>query len=228
MQLPEGFGGETAVFPITFTDHRQCRRLDTSHRVGSASGCDGQCLRSVYPHQPVGFTSGFGGMVKVVILASVFKMFQSLTDSLVRQAAYPQTHERDRTADIMIEVSEYQLTLAAGIGRHNNLLAVLEQSGNDFYLGDHAAVRLVSFFRPYLSGNKREGFGNDGQIAAYKAVQVVFFRHGGLDKMSECPCHIITVSGQITFLSLAGTHDAGDFTCHTGLFCYDCFHTDLF
>ena len=51
-------------------------------------------------------------MVKVVILASVFKFFQSLTDSLVCQAAYPQTYERDRTADIMIEVSEYQLTLA--------------------------------------------------------------------------------------------------------------------
>ena len=70
--------------------------------------------------------------------------------------------------------------------------------------------------------------GDDGQVVTDKAAYAVAVGHGELDKMPECPCHGIAASLEITFLSLCRAHDAGDFTCHTGLLCNDCLHVELF
>ena len=59
---------------------------------------------------------------------------------------------------------------------------------------------------------------------AGKLVNILRLKLDGLVLLANVGKHYQLTSDA----SIAGTHDAGDFTCHTGLFCYDCFHTDLF
>ena len=228
MELPERFHRKTAVFPIACAHHRQRGRLHSSDGVRAVSGGDGECLRAVDAHKPVGFAPCFGGKIEVVILASRFEVAQSLADSLVGERAYPQAYERRGTSDIMVKVSEDKLTLASCIGRHDDLLAFLEKTGDDFYLRHHTAVGLVAFLCLFLTGNEREGFGNDGQVVTDEAAYAVAVGHGKLDEVPERPCHGIAASLEISFLSFCRTHDAGDFSCHGWLFCNDCLHADYF
>ena len=127
----------------------------------------------------------------------------------------------------MVEVSEDKLTFASCIGRHDDLFAILEKTADDFYLRHHAAVRLVAFLRLFLTGNEREGSGDDGQVVADEAAYAVAVGHGKLDEVSERPCHGVAASLEISFLSLCRAHDAGDLTCHGWLFCNDCLHAVL-
>ncbi len=127
----------------------------------------------------------------------------------------------------MVEVSEDKLTLASGIGRHDDLFAFLEQAGDGFYLRHHAAVRLVALLRLYLTGDEREGVGDDGQVVTDKAAYAVTVGHGKLHEVSERPCHGVAASLEISFLSLCRAHDTGDLTCHRRLFCNDCLHIFL-
>ena len=127
----------------------------------------------------------------------------------------------------MVQVAEDKLTLASRVGRHDNLFAFLEKTGDDFYLRHRAAVGLVALLRLFLTGNEREGFGDDGQVVTDKAAYAVAVGHGKLDEVSERPCHGIAASLEISFLSFGRAHDAGDFTCHGWLFCNDCLHVDL-
>ena len=228
MELPEGFWSETAVFPVTFAHHSQCGGLHTSDGVCAVSGGDGECLRAVDAHEPVRFAPCFGGKKEVVILASVFEVTQSFTDGLVGKRTYPEADERGGTSDIVVEVSEDKLSFAPGIGRHDDLLASVEKAGDDLDLRRHAAVGLVALLRLGLTGDDREGFGDDGQVVTDKAAYAVAVGHGELDKMPECPCHGIAASLEITFLSLCRAHDAGDFTCTLGfsvmiVFMLNCF-----
>ena len=110
MELPEGFGRETAVFPVTFTHHSQCGGLHTSDGVCAVSGGDGECLRAVDAHEPVGFAPCFGSKVEVVVLVARFKVSQALPDGLVGKRAYPKADERGGTSDIVVEVSEDKLS----------------------------------------------------------------------------------------------------------------------
>ena len=127
----------------------------------------------------------------------------------------------------MVEVAEDKLSLASGIGRHDDLFACVEQSFDDFYLRHHAAVGLVTFLRPDLTGDERECVGNNREVVTDKSAHAVAVGHGKLNEVSECPCHGIAASFEISFLSLCRAHDAGDFTCHGGLFCNDCLHVFL-
>ena len=111
MELPEGFGRETAVLPVAFTHHRQRGCLHPSDGIRAVSGGDGECLRAVDAHEPVGFASRFGGEVEVVVFAAVFEFSQSLADSLVGERADPQAHERSGTTRIVVEVAEDKLSL---------------------------------------------------------------------------------------------------------------------
>ena len=63
MELPEGFGREAAVLPVAFTYHSQRWCLHPPHGVCAVSGGDGESLRAVDAHEPVGFASRFGGEV---------------------------------------------------------------------------------------------------------------------------------------------------------------------
>ena len=112
MELPERFHRETAILPVTCAYHRQRGCLHPSDGICTVSGSDGECLRAVDAHKPVGFAPCFGGKIEVVILASRFEVAQSLADSLVGERAYPQAYERRGTSDIMVEVSEDKLTFA--------------------------------------------------------------------------------------------------------------------
>ena len=128
----------------------------------------------------------------------------------------------------MVEVSEDKFTLTPCIGRHDDLLAFLEKTGDDFYLRHHAAVGFVALLRLFLTGNEREGSGDDGQVVADEAAYAVAVGHGKLDEVSECPCHGVVASLEISFLSFCRAHDAGNLTCHGWLFCNDCLHADYF
>ena len=127
----------------------------------------------------------------------------------------------------MVEVAEDKLTLASGIGRHNDLFAFLEKTGDGFNLSHHAAVWLVALLRLYLTGDEREGVGDDGQVVTDKAAYAVAVGHGKLHEVSERPCHGVAASLEISFLSLCRAHDTGDLTCHRRLFCNDCLHIFL-
>ena len=127
----------------------------------------------------------------------------------------------------MVEVAEDKFTLTPGIGRHDDLFAAVEQTGYNFYLRDHAAVGLVALLRLDLTGDEREGFGDDGQVVTDKAAYAVAVGHGKLDEVAECPCHGVAASLEISFLSLCRAHDTGDLTCHRRLFCNDCLHIFL-
>jgi len=74
MQLPEGFGDETAVFPVAFAHHRQCGCLHPPDGVRATSGGDGESLCAVDSHEPVGFAPRFGGEVEVVVPAALLKV----------------------------------------------------------------------------------------------------------------------------------------------------------
>ena len=115
-----------------------------AHGIRAVSGGDGECLRAVDAHKPVGFAPCFGGKIEVVILAPFFEVAQSFADSLVGKRAYPKAHERRGTSGVMVEISEDKLTFASCIGRHDDLFAILEKTADDFYLRHHAAVGLVA------------------------------------------------------------------------------------
>ena len=227
MELPEGFHREAAVLPVAGAYHRQCGCLHPSGGVCAVSGGDGECLRAVDAHKPVGFATGFGGKIEVVILAARFKVAQSLADSLVCKRAYPKAHERRGAADVVIEIAEDKFSLSSGIGRHDNLVTLVEQAVDGLYLRHHTAVGLVAFLCLDLTGDEREGVGDDGEVVTDKAAYAVAVRHGKLDKVSECPCHGIAASLEISVLSLCRAHDAGNLTCHGWLFCNDCLHVFL-
>ena len=110
MELPERFHRETAVFPIASAHHRQRGCLHPSDGICAVSGCDGECLRAVDAHKPVGFAPCFGGKVEVVVFVARFEVTQPLADSLIGERTYPEAHERRGTSDIMVEVSEDKLT----------------------------------------------------------------------------------------------------------------------
>ena len=74
MELPERFHRETAVLPIACAHHRQRGRLYPSDGVRAVSGSDGECLRAVDAHKPVGFAPRFGGKVEVVVFVARFEM----------------------------------------------------------------------------------------------------------------------------------------------------------
>ncbi|WP_374693438.1 hypothetical protein [Bacteroides caccae] len=77
--------------------------------------------------------------------------------SFVGGRADPQAHERGgATRYSEVEVAEDKLSLASGIGRHDDMFACVEQSFDDFYLRHHAAVGLVTFLRPDLTGTSVE------------------------------------------------------------------------
>ena len=218
MELPEGFGREAAVLPVAFAHHSQRGGLHPPDGVCAVSGGDGESLRAVDAHEPVGFAPRFGGKIEVVILASIFEVAQTISDSLVGKRAYPEANERGGASDVMVEVSEDKLTLASGIGRHDNLFAFVEQGSDNLYLCRHAAVGLVALLRLYLPWNEREGFGDDGQVVTDKFAHAVSIGHGELHEVSERPCHGIAASLEISFLSLCRAHDAGNLTCHGWLF----------
>ena len=111
MELPEGFGRETAVLPVAFTHHRQRGCLHPSDGIRAVSGGDGECLRAVDAHEPVRFAPRFGGKIEVVVFAARFKVAQSLADSLVGKRAYPEADERGGASGVMVEVAENKLTL---------------------------------------------------------------------------------------------------------------------
>ena len=191
------------------------------------SGSDGECLRAVDAYKPVGFAPGFGGKIEVVILAARFKVAQSLTDSLIGKRAYPEAHEGSSAADVVVEIAEDKFSLTSCIGSHDNLVTLVEQAGDGLYLSHHTAVGLVAFLRLDLTGDECEGVGDDGEVITDKAAYAVAVGHGKLDKVSECPCHGIAASLEISFLSLCRAYDAGNLTCHGWLFCNDCLHIFL-
>ena len=118
----------------------------------------------------------------------------------------------------MVEVAEDKFTLASGIGCHDDLVAGAEQPFDCFYLRHHAAIGLVAFLRPDLTGDEREGVGDNREVVTDETAHAVAIGHGELDKVSECPCHGIAASLEIPFLSFCRAHDAGNFTCHGWLF----------
>ena len=227
MELPERFHREAAVLPVACAHHRQRGCLYPSDGIRAVSGGDGESLRAIDAHEPVGFAPRFGGEVEVVILAPRFEVAQSIADGLVGKRAYPEAHERGGASYVMVEVSEDKFALATGIGRHDDLLTVIEQAGYGFYLCHYAAVGFVALLSLYLTGYEREGVGDDGQVVTDKAAYAVTVGHGKLDEVPECPCHGVAASLEISFLSLCRAHDTGDLTCHRRLFCNDCLHIFL-
>ena len=153
MQLVYRFGRETLVLPETLADHRQRGCLHTPYGIRAPSGGDGQCLRAVDAHQPVGFAPGFGGLVEVVVFVTVLQFLQSLADGGIGQRAYPQTAERQGAAGIGIEVAEYQFSFTGAVGRHDDALALVPQLGYHFNLFHRRCVRLVAFVRLHLTGD---------------------------------------------------------------------------
>ena len=78
MELPERFHREAAVLPIAYAHHRQRGRLHPSDGICAVSGSDGECLRAVDAHKPVGFAPCFGGKVEVVVFVARFEELKSL------------------------------------------------------------------------------------------------------------------------------------------------------
>ena len=57
--------------------------------------------------------------------------------------------------------------------------------------------------------DERECVGNNREVVTDKSAHAVAVGHGKLNEVSECPCHGITASLEISFLSLCRAHDAG-------------------
>ena len=224
MYLPVVFRGEAFVFPKALADHRQGRGLYPADGVHSFSGGDGGGLRGVDAHQPVGFAPCFGGKVEVVVPVPVRQFLQSLADRLVGQRADPKAVERGGAAEIGVQVAEDKFSLAPGIGRHDDTLALSEQLADGFDLGYDILVGFVAVLVPDLSGDKDERLRDDGQMGTSESFDAVCFRHGGLHQVAECPCHGIAVAKEVTGLLSGRTDNAGDFPRYGGLFCDDCFH----
>ena len=183
MELVYRFGLETLVLPKPLADHRQRGCLYPSHGIRAASGGYRQRLCAVDAHQPVGFAAGFGGEIEVVILAPVLQFFQSFADGGVGQRAYPQPLERQGTADVGIQIPEYQFAFTGAVGRHDDAVALVPELGYHLDLLHRRRVRLVALVRLHLTGNQLEPFGDDGQAVAPEALDAVPVGQGKLNQI---------------------------------------------
>ena len=95
---------------------------------------------------------------------------------------------------------------------------------DDLDLSHHVAVGLVTFLGLDLTGNQFEHRRDDGQVVGVEPLDAVTVRQGGLNQMTESPCYVIAVSGQVADLPFGGLDDAGDLPRHARFFCNDSFH----
>ena len=86
-----------------------------------------------------------------------------------------------------------KFTLKCGISCHD-----------DFGRWCQAVIVGFAFLRPDLTGDEREGVGDNREVVTDETAHAVAIGHGELDKVSECPCHGIAASLEISFtLSLS-------------------------
>ena len=218
---------ETLVFPETAAYHCQRGCLHAPQRIRAVSGGHRDGLRGVDTHEPIGLAAGFGRVVEVVVLVAAFEPLQPLADGLVRERADPEAVERRGAADVLVQVAEDQLTLASGIRRHDDTLALAEQPADDLDLRRNVAVGFIALVGLDLTGNKFEHRRDDGQVVAVESLDAITVRQGGLHQMPERPCYVIAVSRVVADLSFRRFHDAGDLTRHARFLCNNCFHTEL-
>ena len=121
----------------------------------------------------------------------------------------------------MVDISEYQLPFASGIGRHDDAVATLKQSFDDVQLAHHAGVVLVFLPLTLLAGDERELGWQYGQVLLPETGKPVGFGHGQSDQMPERPCYGIAVAFQIPVPPLSCSHDCRDVLRHRWLFCDD-------
>ena len=219
MQLVYRFRREASVFPVPLADHRQCGCLHAPHRVCAPSGGYGQCLCAVDAPQPVGFAACFCRQIQVVVLVSVLQFLHALADGGIRQRAYPQAAEGQRASRVGIQVAEDKLPFAGTVRCHDDALAFLPQFRYHLYLFHRRRVRLVALVRPCLSGYQHELLRYHRQAVPAEALEAVAVRQGGLYQMPQCPCHMVAVSGVISFFFSCRSGDACYLTCHARFFC---------
>lgn len=136
---------------------------------------------------------GFGGEVKIVVKASLPEIPQPLTDGLVGERGDPQTDKGFGTAEIVVHVTENQLSLTTCVGGDDDGFAPVEQLPEHFQLPDHSGIVLVHLILPHLTGYKPELLRQYGEVFPVEAGKAVAFGHGKTDQMPECPCYGISV-----------------------------------
>ena len=167
--------------------------MHPSQREHALPGGKAERLRTVDAHEPVRLAAGFGGEVKVVVKTSLPKVLQPLTDGLVGERGDPQTDKGFGTAEIVVHVTENQLSLTTCVGGDDDGLAPVEQVPDHSQLPDDSGIVLVSLTLSHLAGNKPELLWQYGQVFPTETGETVTFGHGKTDQMPECPCHGISV-----------------------------------
>ena len=152
-ELPKLGRDKIPVLQKTAAYHHERGCLHPAQREHALSGGYAQRLGGVYPYQPVGFTTGLGGEVEVIVASARLQIVHPLTDSLVGKAAYPQPDKRLAAVQVMEYIPENQFPLTPGIGGDNNPVALVEHLLNHFQLFQHAGVCLVAFLGFHLTGD---------------------------------------------------------------------------
>ena len=224
LELEIGRRLESLVFQITGADDGKRGCLNTSQRPHTASGSDGESLRSVDADDPIGFAAGFGREVEVVVLLARPEVLQPLADRLVGEAADPQSHERLAALQKRVDVAENQFALASCIGCDDDTVGHVEQFFDDGELFEHTRIGLILLALSDLAGQEDELRRQDRQVFRLETLDAVLLGHGELDEVSEGPCHDVAVPLDITLPAVLGAHDGGDLPRHRGLFCDDYLH----
>ena len=204
---------EMCNFSVAGNDQCEGGRLDAAQGkyfgTPAFPALDGHGSRGVNTYQPVGQTSGAGGVAQRRIGRIVPDAVQGDTDGFVIKGRKPDTVYRAVVAEMLQHFVNEKLPLTVGIARVDYGIG-LSQQGTD----DGKLLRGILFDVILPFGR------NDGQVFAspLSVFGAVILRPGKFEHVSEAPCHHIFAAADAPALCAAVTQAVGDGFCKIGFF----------
>ena len=206
-------GLEVCNFSVAGDDQGKRGRLDAAQRkrfgASAFPALDGHGSRGVDAHQPVGQTSGAGGVAQRRIGRVVPDAVQGDADGLVIQGRKPDAGYRALIAKMFKNFVNKKLAFAVGIARVDHGIGFTQQGADDGKL-----LRGILSDRVFPLG------GDDGQVFAppLGIFGLVLLRPGKFEHVPEAPCHHIVAAADAPAVRAAVAQAVGYGFCEIGFF----------
>ena len=220
LQLPVLFRHEILYLLLSFHDKSQCRSLHAPDGQHLFVLSVFQSIKScgIHSERPVAYRTAESRLIQRLEFRLVLQVCKSLSDSLFRKRRNPQTLHRTFRPRLLHHPSLYQFTLLSGITAVYNHIRLLHQ--RFYYLELLLYTRVVYQLYPEARRYHRQTC----QRPRFP-LRSIFVRLFQRTQVSECPCHLISVSFYETILLVVCAKHFRYISCHTGLFGYANYHS---